>query len=206
MKVIEDFLNKLTDKIGTVTMASVPVSDAERDRQFGGASRNPFHFYCIFTSDICSMSARYSVGAGIVELWIHENSAKLDKEARRLGITSIGGFTGSYLAFCKGPRLPKINQYSIDGETFWKWASAQYRPSMNEVLLSLASDAATVHESGPAYGFEEWAYDFGMNPDSREAERSYEEVMANTRNLRELLGNSSNTITELIELSLSVNI
>ncbi len=59
------------------------------------------------------------------------------------------------------------------------------RPTMAQVLDTIASDAAGYEDSG---SFEEWAMNYGYNPDSRQAERTYRLVEQQSRELRRFLG------------------
>lgn len=58
-------------------------------------------------------------------------------------------------------------------------------PTIGDVLSSLSSDVSTVIDSR---GFEDWAGDLGYDTDSRKAERTYNAVLAQVDELRELLG------------------
>ena len=59
------------------------------------------------------------------------------------------------------------------------------KPTMQQVLDCVASDAAGYEDSG---SFEEWAMNYGYNPDSRQAERTYRLVEQQSRELRRFLG------------------
>ncbi len=56
-------------------------------------------------------------------------------------------------------------------------------PTVEEVVDSLVSDADSTDRS-----FEEWASDFGLDPDSRSAERTYNECRKVARGLERLFG------------------
>lgn len=58
-------------------------------------------------------------------------------------------------------------------------------PTIEEVLDCLASDSASIVDSP---NFEEWAEDFGYDPDSRQAERTYSAVRAQASRLLVFLG------------------
>ena len=58
-------------------------------------------------------------------------------------------------------------------------------PTLDLVLDCLASDAAGVENSD---GFEDWALDYGYDPDSRKAESFYRAGVKQTDDLRRLLG------------------
>jgi hypothetical protein len=59
-----------------------------------------------------------------------------------------------------------------------------------DVLLSLLSDASTYDNSS---GFEDWASELGMDPDSRSALKTYQQVDKQAAKLRKLLGNDYDT-------------
>ena len=59
------------------------------------------------------------------------------------------------------------------------------KPTMQQVLDCVASDAAGYEDSG---SFEEWAMNYGYNPDSRKAEKIYLLVEQESRELRRFLG------------------
>ena len=62
------------------------------------------------------------------------------------------------------------------------------KPTMQQVLDCVASDAAGYEDSG---SFEEWAMNYGYNPDSRKAEKIYRLVEQESRELRTFLGNEA---------------
>lgn len=59
-------------------------------------------------------------------------------------------------------------------------------PTVADVLECLASDAAT-YDQADRFD-EDWARDYGYDPDSRDAERTYRAVKAQTERFRALLG------------------
>lgn len=65
-------------------------------------------------------------------------------------------------------------------------------PSADDVLESLALDASGLDG---ADGFEDWAAEYGCDPDSRKAERIYRQVEQLAAELRRLLGDDFETIT-----------
>lgn len=62
------------------------------------------------------------------------------------------------------------------------------KPTMQQVLDSVASDAAGYEDSG---SFEEWAMNYGYDPDSRKAEKIYRLVEQESRELKTFLGNEA---------------
>lgn len=60
-------------------------------------------------------------------------------------------------------------------------------PDASEVLSCLVSDATSFDN---ARSFEEWASDFGYDPDSRKAEATYREVEAQTARVIRFLGDT----------------
>ena len=62
-----------------------------------------------------------------------------------------------------------------------------HEPSLEEVLDSLGSDAGTYLN---ARGFEDWAVEYGYDPDSRRAETIWKAVGKQIADLRRLLGES----------------
>ena len=61
-------------------------------------------------------------------------------------------------------------------------------PSASDVLESLLSDAAGIENLRDGDSFEEWAAEYGYDPDSREAEKIYRAVESQTKKLERLLG------------------
>ncbi len=59
------------------------------------------------------------------------------------------------------------------------------RPSILDLLECILSDALGYDSSG---SFEDWALDYGYDPDSRKALKIYETVGEQTRKLKEFLG------------------
>jgi hypothetical protein len=58
-------------------------------------------------------------------------------------------------------------------------------PTIESVLDCLASDASSIES---ARGFEDWAADLGMDPDSRKALRTFRLIERQTDKLRSLIG------------------
>jgi hypothetical protein len=58
-------------------------------------------------------------------------------------------------------------------------------PDVEDVMECLRSDASSVVNTA---GFEEWAEELGLDPDSRRAESVYRQARRQTEELRELLG------------------
>ncbi len=61
-------------------------------------------------------------------------------------------------------------------------------PKLADVLDCLASDASSI---ASATGFEDWARDLGYDPDSRNAEKIYNKVLAQKTKLEAFLGFSA---------------
>lgn len=66
-------------------------------------------------------------------------------------------------------------------------------PTLDGVLESLTADASGYDT---AAGFEDWAADYGYDPDSRAAERTYRAVARQTRRLAALLGDAYDAAIE----------
>lgn len=64
-------------------------------------------------------------------------------------------------------------------------------PTATEVMESLALDAGGYDA---ASGFEDWAQEYGMDPDSRSAERAFHAVGKQVEDLRHFLGSAYNAI------------
>ena len=62
------------------------------------------------------------------------------------------------------------------------------RPTVSEVLDCIASDASGYENSN---SFEDWANDYGYDPDSRKAEKIYRLVEQESRELKTFLGNEA---------------
>ena len=58
-------------------------------------------------------------------------------------------------------------------------------PKVSSVLDCLASDSASIEN---AQGFEDWASEFGYDPDSRKAERAFKACEHQAKRLRNFLG------------------
>ncbi len=69
-------------------------------------------------------------------------------------------------------------------------------PDIKDVLDCLASDAAG-YENCPT--FEEWASNYGLNTDSREAEKTFQAVKRESKSLAHLLGDAYSTLLWDIE-------
>ena len=67
-------------------------------------------------------------------------------------------------------------------------------PTLAEVLGCLRSDAESLESTG---GFEAWAREMGWDADSRQAERTYRAVVAQTAKLRACLGASYRALVEV---------
>ena len=61
-------------------------------------------------------------------------------------------------------------------------------PTTVDVLDCLASDAASIENAG---SFEEWASEYGYDPDSRKALRTFEVCSEQARALRKFLGHAA---------------
>lgn len=59
------------------------------------------------------------------------------------------------------------------------------KPTADEVLDCFASDAASIEN---AQGFEDWASEFGYDPDSRKAERAFKACEHQAKRLHNFLG------------------
>lgn len=82
-------------------------------------------------------------------------------------------------------QTPFFGRVSVYGsEAFQAWTDPE-PPTVEEVLDCVASDASS-HESSDS--FEDWAAEFGLDTDSRKAERIYEACRKQARDLRRLLG------------------
>jgi hypothetical protein len=68
---------------------------------------------------------------------------------------------------------------------FFMGSALKGPPTADEVLECLLSDASGLDD---AAGFEEWAREYGYDPDSRKAKRTYREVCRHAENLRRFLG------------------
>lgn len=60
------------------------------------------------------------------------------------------------------------------------------RPTVEDIVTSLAYDAQTAGNYGPD-AFEEWAADVGYDPDSRKAEATFRALLEQTRRMAEWL-------------------
>jgi hypothetical protein len=73
------------------------------------------------------------------------------------------------------------------------WNRQDKEPTIADALHCVASDAMGYEGSR---SFEDWAGDYGYDTDSRAAEATYEQVKAQTRALRRLLGQDYGEIAE----------
>lgn len=76
---------------------------------------------------------------------------------------------------------------------FSQGSAISREPSAADVLDCLASDASGYEQ---ARSFEEWAADYGYDPDSRTAERTYRAIEKQTAALRRLLGSAYDRLQE----------
>lgn len=68
-----------------------------------------------------------------------------------------------------------------------------HEPTASEVLSCLVSDATSIDN---CRGFEEWAADFGMDTDSRKAERTFKACESQSAKLKAFLGDLYDEATQ----------
>jgi hypothetical protein len=73
---------------------------------------------------------------------------------------------------------------------FWMGRGIGHEPYSLDVLGNLLLDAGT-HDN--ARGFEDWASELGLNPDSRQDEKLYRKVGKQVESLKKLLGDDYET-------------
>ncbi len=74
------------------------------------------------------------------------------------------------------------------------WRGKKILPKLADVIYCLVSDADVLNYSN----FEDWANEFGYDPDSRSAEKTYKQCLDSALSLRTLLGEDK--LSELREL------
>lgn len=81
-------------------------------------------------------------------------------------------------------KMPYMNS-AIDVRN-WERKHARPMPTLEDVLSCLLMDASSYDDSR---NFEDWASDYGYDTDSRTAERAYQTIAEQSKQLRHLLGN-----------------
>jgi hypothetical protein len=71
---------------------------------------------------------------------------------------------------------------------FSQGSGIAHDPTASDVLSCLADDAASYENAG---SFEEWASEFGLDTDSRKAEKMYRAVKRQAEQLRRVLGDDT---------------
>jgi hypothetical protein len=89
---------------------------------------------------------------------------------------------------CKLTRTDKDGRRSLTIIFSMGMGHSGKQPHVNDVLDCLASDASSYDN---AQGFEDWAADFGLDPDSRKAERTYKAVQVSAAKLKRFLGDEA---------------
>lgn len=149
--------------------------NADSDTWSKGAS----HWLCVIDRDGHKMPVPFSQGAAHRrwkkhhDTWVVRNGhGATDKDFARLGYKPGGSILGV---------RPSL---SVD-----KWileeATEPSPPDLASVLDCLASDSSSYDN---ARDFEDWCADFGMDTDSRKAERTYRVCGEQAKALRHLLG------------------
>jgi len=86
----------------------------------------------------------------------------------------------------------QMNHWKVVLWSKWTWMTTYFSkgllfngeaPNVDEVLDCLASDAQGIDQP-----FEDWASDFGYDPDSRKAEKVYKNIQRESEKLKNLLG------------------
>jgi hypothetical protein len=131
-----------------------------------------------------AFSTEYSQGVGHIPDHRPPFST-LDVEAYELEVCETGRYApgGLYVRTERGTNGPKRTQ-----------RAPLPPPNLLDVLHSLLVDASVLD----AASFEDWAAEFDYDPDSRAAERTYNECLTTALALRALLGDA--TMTRLREL------
>jgi hypothetical protein len=95
----------------------------------------------------------------------------------------------------------KITMYQADiNKEFIKAATEIFEPSIGDILSSLKEDLSCVYCEGKGFivTFEDFADEFGYNPDSRKAEKIYRECLERSQQLVRMLGTEA--ANELLRL------
>lgn len=126
-------------------------------------------------TDVEQLARQHGITAAVVRADDNPNMVREGWDARHYRVTLR----------CDGRRLTV---------PFSQGLGIPHPPTVGDVLECLASDASSYDS---ANGFEDWAENLGMDPDSRKAERIYRAVERQTRGLRRLV--SDVAYTELTE-------
>lgn len=119
------------------------------------------HFYVTLVGERGVFATYYSVGPGIVEMWVKEHYG------------SIG---------------PKDNPFKPNTVAYVERVCSlgkKFRPDVVDILECLASDFQGLDCS---YTFEEWAEVLGYDSDSRAAERIYNTILDQWKDFRTAFG------------------
>lgn len=120
---------------------------------------------------------QYGIGEGILEQWARDTNAIAPRATPR-----------DHDAVRYGKHLEASGYRSVRGAAGRAYLDAvarQYQPEVTDVLQCLTSDAQSAQNAG---SFEEWARDFGYDPDSRKAEKAYRGCVDQALALQRWLG------------------
>jgi hypothetical protein len=177
-------LHELIETLGLDMVISQVPSNPNMDHD---GETTFYHYHAIIThkadsKNPNSMSTYYSVGWGIVERWLFAQKKPLFVDG--WGIIQIR-------------EAKRINKHLVSYQNMIAAAAKRFKPSLADILTCLIQDAASIDQS-PL--FEDWADDFGYNPDSRKAYATFEVIQRQRAYLIKVVGHSIyNQMIEIIQ-------
>lgn len=153
-------------------------------------SDNMNHFYITLKRGDASMFTYYSMGVGhIIDRRKPDPDGLMFNGKRYRQVSTPFGMKAT------SPEGILNQMNNRDGGAWQRYYFAH--PDAESVLDCLASDAATVEN---ARRFEEWAEELGYDPDSREAEKTFDVCVDAAKQLEDFLGRDAyNTLLWDIE-------
>ena len=169
-----------------IEMESVSIpSRSDKDDDW---HKDAFHFTCTITANGKSVTVNYSVGSGIIDRFIGD-------DLKSSSFRGVNGFMSR--AQYKAAIAPWGKKLAYDVEnakSIRQKYGPKYKPSVADVLDSLASDAGCAEN---VRCFEDFADELGYDQDSRKAEAIYHACQKIAADLSKMLGETN--YRELLE-------
>lgn len=171
---IQEFIAKHAIAMSCVALPSRTDRVARQSEQDKKWDREAGHYLLTFTGagSKTDFATPYSVGVGIIDAWMQEKN-----------LSAIAGFAAEAVrAGLKGNRSVWAQDALAAARAK---ARLRYVPDAASVLDNCASDAWGVEN---ARSFEDWASEYGYDPDSRSVEAVYQACQRQAQALRSWLG------------------
>lgn len=163
---LSDFLAKYPVEIELQEVPENPSMDDSREKMI--------NYYVILKREGRSMTLYFSTGLG----WVEKRSALKPGTGLSAPMVSYDKKNKRFIQSDFSGKKREADEFG--------WGGSKYRikkPTVADVLDCLASDASGADES-----FEDWASNYGYDTDSRSAERTYQTIQKQVKELRQLLG------------------